>query len=415
MNEKDYRLVTSCRSCGSKDLVPYLDLGVTPLANGMIKPQDIDKDELRFPLIVCYCRECSLSQLNVVVNPEILFKNYLYMSSISDTFRNHCHKVALDLVKLLALKKDDLVVDIASNDGCLLQEFKKENVRTLGVEPAVNLAKIANSAGIETLNSFWNIETAITIKEKYGGAKVITAFNVLAHVDNVHDFVNNVKMALCEDGLFVIQVPHLIDFLEKHEFDTVYHEHLSYFLLRPLQQILEKNGMKIIGVEKYDIHGGTIEVRAAKDSSKFNPSSKVTYFVTMEKNLGMYTEERYLNFAKEVKNMKTNLVKLIKELQSKNKRIAGFAASAKGNTLLNYCGFDSNSIEYVVDQTPTKQGLLTPGSHIPIVSMTQFENDKPDYLLILAWNFVDEIMLKTKRFKDKGAKYIIPIPKIQII
>jgi SAM-dependent methyltransferase len=396
--------------------MPYLDLGITPLANGLIKPENISANEPKFPLVVCYCKDCSLSQLSVVVNPEILFSDYFYMSSISNTFRIHCNTIAHDLKDVMNLGSADLVVDIASNDGCLLQEFKKLEIKTLGVEPAVNLAKLANSNGIETLNSFWDKDSAIKIANEYGGAKVITALNVFAHVDDVHGFIQNIKTALRDDGVFVIEVPYLIDFLEKHEFDTVYHEHLSYFLLKPLQYILEQNGMRIINVKKYPIHGGTIEVRAVKDNSYTkNMISNIDDFIIIEKNLGCYDPKHYLNFANEVQNMEKNLTELVKDLRQKGKRIAGFAASAKGNTLLNYCNIDFNSIKYIVDETPTKQGLLTPGSHIPIVPMSSLENDPPDYLLILAWNFIEEIMKKTEQFKAHGGKYIIPIPKIQIM
>lgn len=411
-----YRIISSCRSCKGTNLMPYLDLGITPLANGLIRPEAVGKNELKFPLVVCYCRDCSLSQLSVVVNPEILFRNYFYMSSISNTFKAHCNNISSDLVDIMNLEGNDLVVDVASNDGCLLQEFKKKHVRTLGVEPAENLAKLANSGGIETLNSFWDRETAIKISKEYGGAKVITAFNVFAHVDDVHGFVQNAKVALKDDGILVIEVPYLIDFLEKHEFDTVYHEHLSYFLLKPLQHILDKNGMRIIQVKKYPIHGGTIEVRAVKNNDHYkNTVSNVEDFIIVEKNLGFYKEAPYLNFANEVQNIKKNLIELIRDLRQNGKKIAGFAASAKGNTLLNYCGIDSSMVKYIVDETPTKQGFLTPGSHIPIVSMSTLADDPPDYLLILAWNFVEEITQKTKIFKERGGKYIIPIPKIQIV
>lgn len=415
LNSK-YRTLKTCRSCKGNNLTPYLDLGIVPLANGLIKPENKEKTESKFPLIVCYCKDCSLSQLNIVVDPEILFRDYFYMSSISDTFKSHCNSVANDLTKLLNLGKNDLVVDIASNDGCLLQEFKKMNIKTLGVEPAVNLSNLAISNGIDTLNYFWNNDTAIKIAKDYGGAKVITAFNVFAHVDDIHNFIQNVNIALCDDGILVIQVPYLVDFLEKHEFDTVYHEHLSYFLLKPLKYILEENGMKIINVKKFAIHGGTLEIRAVKNSEKNkNLNSNVDDFLIIEKNLGYYDEKLYLNFSNEVKNIKKNLVELVCDLSNQGKKIAAFAASAKGNTLLNYCNIDSNSIKYIVDETPIKQGLLTPGGHIPIVSMVNLENDHPDYLLVLSWNFIEEIMVKTIQFKNHGGKYIIPIPKIQII
>lgn len=411
-----YRTLSSCRSCKGANLVPYLDLGITPLANGLIKPNDLGKNEPKFPLVVCYCKDCSLSQLSVVVDPEIMFRDYFYMSSISNTFKAHCNTFASDLIEVMNLDSGSLVVDIASNDGCLLQEFKKQQIKTLGVEPATNLAKIANSHGIETLNHFWDDKTAAKIAKEYGGAKIITAFNVFAHVDDVHSFVQNVRTALRDDGMLVIEVPYLIDLLQKHEFDTVYHEHLSYFLLKPLQHILDQNDMKIIKIKKYPIHGGTIEVRAVKNNIHTkNTISNVDDFIIIEKNLGFYNADSYLNFANEVQNIKKNLVELICDLRQNGKKIAGFAASAKGNTLLNYCSIDSDSIKYIVDETPTKEGLLTPGSHIPIVSMASLEDDPPDYLLILAWNFVDEIMGKTKQFKERGGKYIIPIPKIQIV
>jgi hypothetical protein len=419
MNEEPntkYHILKNCRGCKGDKLIPYLDLGIVPLANGLIRPENSDKNELKFPLVVCYCKDCSLSQLNVVVNPEILFRNYFYMSSISNTFKDHCTSIALDLIKTLDLNPTDLVVDIASNDGCLLKEFKKLKVKTLGIEPASNLANLANSDGIETLNYFWNLESATKIIKDYGGAKVITAFNVFAHVDNVHDFIENVKTALTDDGMLVIQVPYLVDFLEKHEFDTVYHEHLSYFLLKPINHILEEHGMKIIKVKKFFIHGGTMEIRAVKNTEKTqNIPSNINDFLMIEKNLGYYDEKSYLNFSEEVKNIKKNLVELVCDLSHQGKKIAAFAASAKGNTLLNYCNIDSNSIKYIVDQTPTKQGFVSPGGHIPIVPMANLENDPPDYLLILAWNFVEEIMIKTSQFKNQGGKYIIPIPKIQIL
>lgn len=412
---KLYKELNICRCCSDKNLVPYLDLGITPLANGLLKPENISEPELKFPLTVCYCQNCSLSQLSIVVNPDILFKNYFYMSSISNTFRNHCNNVVLNLNRSYNLEKSDLMIDIASNDGCLLSEFKKSGFKILGVEPATNLANIANSSGVPTINSFWNEDTAKKIKNEYNGAKVITAFNVFAHVDDIHKFVQDVATALNDNGIFVIQVPYLIDFLEKHEFDTVYHEHLSYFLLKPLKYVLEKNNFKIINVNKYDIHGGTIEIISAKTSSEYKITSQVEDYLTVERNLGLHTIEPYLEFAKEVQNIKKNLLSLIKDLKETNKKIAGFAASAKGNTLLNFCGLTNHDIDYIVDQTPTKQGLLTPGSHIPIIDLDHFNNNKPDYLVILAWNFIAEIISKTREFKEAGGKYIVPIPKIQIL
>jgi len=415
-DDVDFVTNNKCRICNSDNLLSYLDLGITPLANGLISKSELTSKELTFPLSVSFCSDCCLSQLTVTVNPKKLFSNYLYMSSISKTFQNHCKIVSTKTISNLSLGKSDLVVDIASNDGCLLKEFKKNEINVLGIEPASNLAKIANAAGIETLNEFWNEKTAKYIKEKLGGADLITGLNVFAHVDDVHSFIKNVKIALNENGILVLEVPYLVDFLGKHEFDTVYHEHLSYFLLKPLELLLKMNDMKIIDARKYEIHGGTIEIHAVKNDSKIEyAENHYNDFLLIEKNLGLHSFDSYINFSNEVKNMKKNFIELISELKENNYSIAGFAASAKGNTLLNFCELNHSQIDYIVDETPTKQNLYTPGSKIPIVEMNYFEKNYPDFLIILAWNFTDEIISKTKNFKKNGGKYIIPIPKIQII
>lgn len=266
------------------------------------------------------------------------------------------------------------------------------------------------------MNQFWSEKSAQYIKDKFDGASLITGFNVFAHVDDVHSFIKNVKIALKDNGILVLEVPYLVDFLEKHEFDTVYHEHLSYFLLKPLELLLRMNGMKVIDVRKYEIHGGTIEIHAVKKESKVKyTENHCEDFLLVEKNLGLHSPDSYIHFSNEVKNMKKNFVELISDLKQKNHSIAGFAASAKGNTLLNFCKLNYSQIDFIVDETPTKQGLYTPGSKIPIVTLDFFINNPPDYLIILAWNFTDEIISKTKKFKKNGGKYIIPIPKIQII
>ena len=417
MND-DLEFVTKnkCRICNSSNLLPYLDLGITPLANGLITKSELNNKESIFPLAVSFCSNCCLSQLTVTVNPKKLFSNYLYMSSISNTFQNHCKIISTKLISDFSLGESDLVVDIASNDGCLLKEFKKNKINVLGVEPASNLAKIANDTGIETLNEFWNEKTAKYIKNELGGANLITGFNVFAHVDDVHSFIKNIKIALTKNGILVLEVPYLVDFLEKHEFDTVYHEHLSYFLLKPLEQLFEMNNMKIIDVRKYEIHGGTIEIHVVNNNSNIEyMENHFNDFLLVEKNLGLHNFDSYIHFSNEVNNMKKNFVELISDLKENNYSIAGFAASAKGNTLLNFCQLSNSQIDYIVDETPTKQNLYTPGSKIPIVEMNYFEKNYPDFLIILAWNFTDEIISKTKDFKKNGGKYIIPIPKIQII
>src|SRR3989338_6027440 len=260
-----YKKIKRCRVCGSKDLVKYLDLGKNPLANSVVNPKDMGKSEPKFLLGVLYCNNCSLSQLSVVVDPKILFSRYVYRSSISKTFQAHCAEMADNVISLLGSRKKELVVDIASNDGCLLEQFKKKGFMVIGVEPAENIAKIANSKGIETLCKFWDDGAAKTILEKYGKAKVITATNVFAHVDDLNSFLRAVSILLDKNGLFIIEVPYLYDLLAKNEFDTIYHEHLSFFLVKPLGILLDRNKLRIFKVEKHSIHGGSLRILASKE------------------------------------------------------------------------------------------------------------------------------------------------------
>ena len=406
-----YKKVKKCRICNSKNLVKYLDLGKTPLANSFVEFGDKNKKEKKFPLEVLFCKNCCLSQLSIVVNPKMLFSKYVYRSSISKTFQKHCMHMAKKIAKTIRPNEKYIVVDIASNDGCLLQPFKNLGFKTLGVEPAKNLVEIANSNGIETICDFWSLKTADKILKKYGKAKVITATNILAHVDNLNDFLKGVKILLDKEGLFIVEVPYLYDLLTKNEFDTIYHEHLSYFLIRPLTILYNNNGLKIINIEKYPIHGGSLRIYATKNNSKENKS--VRYFLDFENKKKLYNIKTYLNFDKNVKKIKKEFLNLLKKL--KNKKIAAYGASAKGNTLLNYCKIDKNLIQFMVDDTPFKQNKLAPGSRIPIKTPSYLEKVKPDYIVLLAWNFAKELMQKTKPHKNRGGRYIIPIPKVRIV
>ena len=408
-----YKTVKQCRICNSKNLVKYLDLGKTPLANSLIDTKNKSKKELKFPLRVLYCKDCSLSQLSIVVNPKVLFSQYVYRSSISKTFEKHCKEMAEKLVRMIKNYKNDLVVDIASNDGCLLRQFKDKGFRVVGVEPARNIANIANSNGIETLCTFWNHDVSKKIMEKYGQVKVITATNVLAHVDDLNEFLKAGNSLLEKDGLFVVEVPYLYDLLMKNEFDTVYHEHLSYFLVKSLKKLYEANGLNIFRIEEYPIHGGSLRIYASKNTLKIDKS--VNDLLEFENNEKLYDAKTYKSFENKVKNIKKDLVNLLKKLKKNQKKIVAYGASAKGNTLLNYCGIDKNLISFVVDDTPEKQNKFAPGSKIPIKSSDYLDTEKPDYIVLLAWNFAKELMSKTKEHKLRGGKYIIPIPKVIII
>ncbi len=404
--------IKSCRACGSEDLFPYLNLGDMPLANNLLdKKQDI-LDEEKFPLKVLLCKNCFFSQLSIIVKPEVMFRNYVYRSSISETFKSHCKELSEELDK--DLESNDLVVDVASNDGCLLRPFQANGKRVLGIDPAINLAKIANESGIETISEFWNEELATKIREKWGPAKIITAFNVFAHVADIKSFAMAVKILLAEDGYFIIESPHALSLLKNVEFDTIYHEHLSYITLSPLKIFFEKLGLRISKIKKFDIHGGSIRIYIEHDSQNRQDGS-VEKVINEEEKEGLNNLELYENFKNNVESLKKELVEKLKEIKDEGGQISVFGASAKGNTLLNYFNIDNEMIDNILDDTPEKQGKIAPGVHIPIVS-SDFLNEKtPDYLLILAWNFAEEIMKKTENYQLNGGKYIIPIPKLKII
>ena len=410
--QEAYRKLTRCRICGSKDLTKYLDLGTMPLANSLLDEKDIDAKENMFPLEVLYCSNCSLSQLSIVVDPRILFSNYVYRSSISKTFQDHCKNMA-EAVSEIFRGKNNLVVDIASNDGCLLEQFKDCGFKVLGIEPAENLARIANSTGIETIGLFWNVDAAKKVLKKYGRAKVITATNVLAHVDEVNDFLKGVHMLLDDDGLFIVEAPYLYDLLAKNEFDTIYHEHLSYFLVKPLIMLYEKNGLAINRIEKFPIHGGSLRIYASKNKS--NAHESVNEFLSLEKSANLYGIDTYKSFDKKAKKVREDLIKLLTELKRQNKKVAAYGASAKGNTLLNYCNATKDMIKFIIEDTPEKQNKLAPGSRIPIKDASYLDRENPDFIVLLAWNFAKEIMQKTEKYKQRGGRYIIPIPEVKIV
>jgi len=408
-----YKTIKNCRMCGSSSITKYLDLGEMPLANSLIEPKNANKKSKVFPLQVLYCGNCSLSQLSIVVNPKVLYSHYVYQSSISKTFQEHCSKMAEKVIELVGNPYNKLVVDIASNDGCLLQQFKNKGFDTIGVEPADNIAKIANSNGIKTICDFWSTDIAKKIARNYRKAKIITATNVFAHVDNLNSFLTAINLLLDIDGIFIIEVPYLYDLLQKNEFDTIYHEHLSYFLIRPLKKLYDQNNLKIFKIEKYRIHGGSIRIYASRSFFKENKS--VQKFLKFEKENCLYNLKTYQNFEIKVKKIKNYLLQLLQGLKNKNKKIAAYGASAKGNTLLNYCGIDDKLVSFIVDDTPEKQNHLAPGSRIKIVDSSWLNKESPDYILLLAWNFASEIMHKTSRIYKKNVRYIVPIPKVRVI
>ncbi|MFH0955507.1 MAG: class I SAM-dependent methyltransferase [Candidatus Micrarchaeota archaeon] len=410
-----YQSIEECRICGSKKLTKYFHLGMMPLANSYVDPKSKD-NEFGFPLEVLFCENCSLSQLSIVVDPVVMFSNYAYHSSISKTFQKHCADMA-EQVKGYLKKPNLFVVDIASNDGCMLREYKKKGFRVLGVEPAKNLAEMANAEGIETLPYFWDEVVAKKILQKYGAPDVITATNVFAHVHDVKSFVQNVKLILADEGVFIIECPYALNLIKKNEFDTIYHEHLSYFLVKPLLHLFEQEGMELADVQEMPIHGGTIRVFVTKKENKglANQKARIADFLEREQKEGLHSIQSYFNFVNQLLDLKIDLLQLLSKIKKEHKSIAAYGASAKGNTMLNYCGVSSDFIDFIIDETPEKQNKLYPGNHIPIFGYAELEKRKPDYLVILAWNFAKEIMDKTKEHEKRGGKYIVPIPKVRVI
>ena len=404
-----------CRICGNENLKEFLSLGKTPLANSFLSEKELDKEENAFPLELCFCGNCKLVQLTHVVPPEMMFKNYVYVSSTTNTFKVHFARMAEEISNFLGLDEGSLAVDIGSNDGILLRGYKKFGVQTIGVEPAANVARIAEQGGIETINDFFNESAVEEIVRRKGHADVATATNVFAHVNDIDNFAKNVKSLLKPSGIFVIEVQYFADTIEKMTFDNVYHEHLSYFTLAPLVYFFRKHGMEVFNAQRVDSHGGSLRVFIKKAGGRFRINDSVSEMLEYENRLGVNDFELYRQFGSKVYETKKKLVSYIKSIKNEGKSIAGYGAPAKGNTLLNFCQIGNESIDYIVEDNPLKIGLFTPGTHIPVVSPEFLDKKKPDYILILAWNFANEILGKTKKYADNGVKFIIPLPEPVVV
>jgi hypothetical protein len=398
---------TKCRVCDSTRLTKYIDLGFLPLSNNLCNDKNEEPD--RYPLRVMLCEDCGLSQLSGVVDPDVLFSHYVYRSSINQGYVNHCRQMAKDLKKEYNLTADSFHIDIAGNDGALLKQFKEEiGYRLcLNIDPARNLFKHNEDQGVRMYMTFWGIPAAEhLIKTSWPRADLITATNVFAHVDNVKEFIQAVTMVMKPSGTLVLEFPYIIDFIWNNEFDTIYFEHLSYFSIRPLIQLVKGFGLNVEKVEKKDIHGGSVRVHIGYGDQQ---ESVQTFILQNEYKL---IKDDYMKFASKAKRTIDDFMGNLIRLKSKGKKIAAFAASAKGNTLLNCASINDYVIDYIIDETPEKIGKYSPGTYIPIVGMENI--GKPDYIVILSWNFADEIMAKCKNAGYTG-DFIIPIPEFKII
>jgi len=414
MNEKVLKKSNFCRVCKGSNLDKVLTLGPTPLANAFLTKDQLNVPEYFYPLDICFCNNCGFIQLSHVISPEVLFGNYVYVSSTSSVFINHFKQMA-DYVFPKFLRKDSLVIDIGSNDGILLKPFKNLGAKVLGIEPASHIARIAEKSGIETISEFFSVQLAKRIVKQKGQADIVTATNVFAHIDDLDEVIKGLKILLHKNGIFIMEAPYLIDFIEKRYFDLVYHEHLSYWSINSLIVLFKRFNMIVFDIQKVSVHGGTIRVYVKKAKGKHKTEKSVNEFLDQEKKMKLTEKKTYVDYANLVLENKVKLVTLLADLKIKGKTIAAYGAPAKGNTLLNYFGIGPEILDYVVDDSSWKQGLYTPGKRIPVVSSKTLYENKPDYLLILAWNFAESIMKMHDKYKKLGGKFIIPVPKPKII
>ncbi len=405
----------TCIVCGYSEVEEFLDLGVSALANKFLRGDDLSQPEPKFPLKVGFCHRCNHVQLVDKVPPPDMFDDYLYMSSASDTLKAHLYDLSDIVVRRQGLGADDLVIDIGCNDGTLLNGFKRHGVRTLGVDPAKNLAELTkDNVGTDRFADFFNEKNAATIVERWGPAKVITATNTFPHIPELQDFVAGLKIALAEGGVFVIEMHYLVDMIEQLAFDTVYHEHVSYWALGPMQYLFESNGLEIVDVTRVPLHHGQLRVFVQRQGEgKVQPS--VQEILDLEKSMRLDEFATFEAFARDIQVIKKDLLATIDDLRAQGKRVVGYGAPAKGNTLLSFLEIRSDRVEYIADKSPLKQGLYTPGMHIPVVPPERLLLEQPDYVILFAWNFRDEILQQQQEYRERGGKFIVPIPKVEIV
>lgn len=411
MSAPIHHALVCCRICSSEKLEPLLDLGRMPLANAFIEPAD-QRTEERYPLELVRCPSCELSQLSFVVDPGTLFSTYRYTSSSSRPLHTHFEHYAAEVADRF-LARDSLVVEIGSNDGILLAPLAARSFRVLGIEPAANIAALANERGLPTVNEFFGLEVAGRVRGEHGPAAAVLANNVLAHIDDLDDVVAGLDALLAPDGVFVAEVPYLLDLIEHVEYDTIYHEHLSYFALAPLARLFGDRGFQLFDVERLPIHGGSVRVYASR-AGRQPVRARLTAALNAESG-AIGEPGAYVRFAARVARSRDALREVLEASLAAGRRVAGLGATAKGNTLLNYCGLGPREVAFIGDSTPLKHGLLTPGTRIPVVPEEELLLRDVDDTLLLAWNYANAIIPRYEGYLRRGGRFIHPIPEARLI
>lgn len=406
---------SGCRSCGATLERTFVDLGMSPLANSYIKPDQLNRMEPFYPLHVYVCEKCLLVQLQQFSTPHDIFSDYAYFSSFSDSWLAHARAYVDMIVDRFRLDRSSNVVEIASNDGYLLQNFVSRGISALGVEPASNIAEEAKKKGIRTKVAFFGEKTALDLAADGWVADLIVGNNVLAHVPDLNDFVNGLKVLLKPTGLITMEFPHLLQLMQQNQFDTIYHEHFSYFSFLAVEQVFARHGMKLFDVEELSTHGGSLRIYACHNDDTSKPiEERARELKSREKAAGFDQLNHYLSFGLQIEVTKRKLLSFLISAKQEGKHVVGYGAPAKGNTLLNYCGVRTDLIDYTVDRSPHKQGHFLPGVHIPIYEPERVRDTRPDYLLILPWNIREEVMQQMSYIREWGGRFVVPIPEVQV-
>jgi SAM-dependent methyltransferase len=408
--------VTACRFCGAGLVHTFADLGMTPISNAFLKADQLNRMEPFYPLHAYVCGGCFLVQLEEFESPQKIFgDNYAYFSSYSDSWLDHARRYTEQMIGRFGFGPKSQVIEIASNDGYLLQYFKQKGVPVLGIEPAKNVAEAAVAKGIPTLTRFFGVITAREVVAQGTRADLLLGNNVLAHVPDLNDFVAGIKVILKPDGVLTMEFPHLQHLIEENQFDTIYHEHFSYFSFLAAQRVFERHGLQLFDVEEIPTHGGSLRIYGRHAECGGEPEGRVKELAARERRLKFEDLETYRAFSSRVQETKRQLLEFLISAKRAGKRVVGYGAPAKGNTLLNYCGIRSDFLEFTVDRSQHKQNTFLPGTHIPVHAPERIDEVKPDYVLILPWNIKDEIMKQMAHIRSWGGKFVVPIPIVKVL